>query len=159
MDTKQELTPVAPASMLTAEEANFVYNAEIIGMPVKKAAEMAGLPLSRVVHPHIIQAREEAKRELRRSTAITREDVVNGLRDAIWRAQLVSDPVAEIKGWEAISKLLGLEAAKEVNINLKESVRVVQAQLHGMSTDELVDMLNAGDIIDGEFYVSDAADE
>lgn len=78
-----DLATAAPSiSALKDEEANFVYNVEVLGLPVKKAASMAGMPLGRLNAPHIIQAREITKRELRSALAITKEDVVFGMTEA-----------------------------------------------------------------------------
>ena len=43
-----DLTHVLPTG-LTSEEVNFVYNVEVLGLPARKAATMAGMPISRQV--------------------------------------------------------------------------------------------------------------
>ena len=43
-----DLTHVLPSGM-TTEEVNFVYNAEVLGLPARKAASMAGMPVGRIV--------------------------------------------------------------------------------------------------------------
>lgn len=142
-----------PVSCLTSEEANFVYNVEILGLPAKKAADLAGMSYSRMSEGHVIQARELTKRELRGAMALTKEDVVFGIKDAIWRAQIIAEPATEIRGWEVISKLLGFDAPTKIDINLRESITVVQQKVRDLSDAELVRMLGAGNIIDGDFYM------
>ena len=73
-----DLATIPSLSALTAEEAQFVYGAEVLGLPVKAAARMAGLPLGMVSKPHLQQARELLKREVRGAMNITKEDVVFG---------------------------------------------------------------------------------
>ena len=149
MDNDAALT--APGH-LTQQEAELVYNLEVLGLPLKKACEMAGVGIWLANKPHIVQAREQTKREIRGSTAITKEDVVFGVKDAIDRARIIAEPSTEIRGWEVISKLLGYDAPTKVDINLRESIHVVQQQVRGLSDGELVKLLGAGDVIDGEFY-------
>lgn len=155
MSDVTDLTAKLPPG-LTDEEANFIYNVEVLGLPVVKAAAMAGMPRSRVVAPHIIQAREIVKRELRGAMQITREDVVAGYQDAIQMAKLVADPQAMIAGWKETAKILGLDAPARVDINLKASIEVQEQQIRTMSTTELLRRLGADDIVDAEFYESEA---
>src|ERR1035437_1059868 len=75
-EVSTELT--LPVSCLTSEEANFVYNVEILGLPAKKAADLAGMLYSRMSEGHVIQARELTKRESRGAMALTKEEVVFG---------------------------------------------------------------------------------
>lgn len=147
----EEHTPAA-LTHLTGEEANFVYNVEVLGLPARKAATMAGMPPSRISAPHLVQAREALKRELRDAVAITKEDVVNGYQDAIRMAQHLADPLTMIVGWEKTAKILGYDQPQKIDININASVEVQQALVKEMSDADLVKMLGAGNVIDAEFY-------
>lgn len=144
--------PLGAPSHLKPNEANFVYNVEVLGLPVRKAAELAGLPLTMVSKPHLQQAREQLKREVRGTLQITKEDVVHGVHEAVGRARILGEPMTEIRGWETISKMLGFDQPQRVDINLRAAIDVVQSQVRDLSTEELVKMLGAGDVIDAEFY-------
>lgn len=146
-----DLTHVLPSGM-TAEEVNFVYNAEVLGLPARKAASMAGMPVGRIVAPHIIQARELVKRELNGAMAITKEDIIRRMDEAVHRAQLLSEPMTEIIGLEKMAKLMGYDAPKKVDINLTTSLDVMRENVKSMGDAELTRLIGAGDIIDGEFY-------
>lgn len=146
-----DLTHVLPAGM-TTEEVNFVYNAEVLGLPARKAASMAGMPVSRIVAPHIIQAREHVKRELNGSMAITKEDIIRRMDEAVYRAQLLSEPMTEIIGLEKMAKLMGFDAPKKLDINLQTSIEVLRENVKSMDDAALARLVGAGDIIDGEFY-------
>lgn len=139
---------------LTDEEANFVYNIEVLGMPARAAAKMAGMPFSRAIKPHIVQARDLVKRELRGNLGFTREDVVAGYQDAISIARMQGDAVPMIAGWKETAKILGLDAPQRIDINLQASIEVQQAQIRTLPTEDLLKRLGAGDIIDAEFYES-----
>lgn len=63
MSDDVSLSQIPSLSALSAEEAQFVYGAEVLGLPVKAAARMAGLPLGMVSKPHLQQAREQQQRQ------------------------------------------------------------------------------------------------
>lgn len=146
-----DLTHALPPGM-PVEEINFVYNVEVLGLPARKAASMAGMPVSRIVAPHIIQARELVKRELNGAMAITKEDIIRRMDDAVYRAQLLSEPMTEIIGLEKMAKLMGYDAPKKVDINVTASLDVLRENVKSMGDAELTRLIGAGDIIDAEFY-------
>lgn len=152
MPEAQAMTLPPPPSMLTAEEANFVYNLEVLGLPLRKAADMAGVPPTVGTAAHIVQARAALKRELRGTTAITKEDVVFGLHDAIGRAKLLADPKAEMMGWKEIGMMLGYYEPQKIDVNLHASVEVLQKSIRNIPTNELVKRLGADAVIDADFY-------
>jgi hypothetical protein len=147
-----DLSPVERPSGLTQEEAEFVWNVEVLGLPVRKAASMAGLPPGNVSKPHLMQARELLKREMRASMQLTKEDVVYGVREAIDRARLLADPETEIKGWAQISKMLGYDAPQKVEHNITASIEVLKGHVRSMSDAALAQLVNASDVIDADFY-------
>lgn len=152
MSEATDLTKLIPGG-LTPLEAEFVYNLEVLGLPVKAAAAMAGCGVGMALKPHIVQSRELLKRELRGALNITREDVVHGIHEAIGRAKVLAEPATEIAGWKEISRISGLDAATKVDVNITASIDVLKGQVRGMSDAELARYVGAGDIIDGDFYV------
>lgn len=138
----------------TNEEVNFVYNAEVLGLPTRKAAALAGLDYRQTNAPHLLQARETTRNEMRGNLQVTKEDVTHGLKTAIDQARILADPMAQIAGWGALTKLHGLDAPSRVDINLNASVEVLTTQFRRMSDEDLVKSLGAGHVIDAEFYVA-----
>lgn len=159
-EPKQELQTVEPKDLgsspalacLKDDEANFVYNVEVLGLPTKKAAMMAGMPLHKQSRPHIVQAREVLKQQVRGSLNITKEDVVFGIKEAVDRARILSEPQTEINGWKEISKLLGYDTPQRVDIQITAAVGAMQNQVATMSDAELVQALGAEDLVDVDFY-------
>jgi hypothetical protein len=145
------LAGLVPAG-LTNEESEFVYNVEVLGLPVRKAASMAGLPIGSSTKPHIAQAREVMRREIRGSLQVTKEDVTYGIQEAIGRAKILGEPMVEIVGWEKLAKLHGLDAPTKIDINLNASIEVLEGNIRSMSNADLVKALGADSVIDGEFY-------
>jgi hypothetical protein len=139
-------------SGLTQDEALFVYNVECLQLPVKKAAQLAEMSLTKINKPHIMQARELAKRELRGNVNFTKEDVIHGIHDAVGRARILAEPMTEIIGWEKIAKLLGYDQPTKIDINISQSVEALQKNIRGFDDATLVKALGADSIIDAEFY-------
>jgi|GEM_PF-3084348 len=138
--------------MLTAAEEEFVHNVEVLGLPMRRAAELAGFPLQRVREPHIIQAREVRRQESLRRLTITKEDSARGILDAIDRARIIAEPATEIAGWKEINNMYGHNQAVKIDVQLNATVEVLQKQIKGISTSDLVKSLEAGNVIDGDFY-------
>lgn len=147
------LPPVASLPPgLTQEEAEFVYNVEILNLPLRKAASLANFPLGHVGASHIVQARELVRVELRGNLNVTKEDATYGIKEAIHRAQLLAEPMTEIAGWDRLIKLHGLDTPARVDINFNATIDVLRSQVRSLSDAELVKALGAGEIIDVEFY-------
>lgn len=138
---------------LTAEEANFIYNTEVLNLPARTAARMAGMAPSKIVAPHIIQAREQAKKALQGHLAITKEDIVHGYKEAVDMARILAEPLTMITGWEKIAKILGHDQPQRVDININASIEVQKNVIKALSDEELVRQLGADHVIDAEFYV------
>ena len=137
---------------LTSEETEYVYYVEVVGLPPRKAASMSGMEYRRINAPHVMQAREQVKHEVRGDLQVTKEDVTFGLRDAINRAKILADPMTEIAGWNSIIKLHGLDAPTRVTVSFKESVEAYKEHVRRLSDSELVAEIGAGNIIDADFY-------
>lgn len=145
------------ATTLSEPEQQFLYNLEVLGLPQARAAEMAGLtgaPHDVLKRPHIVSAREQVKAATRARVNITKDDVVRGYQDAIGQAVLLSDPMAQIAGWREIAKILGYDGAKEVHLHLNGDVKQVRRQIAQLNDNELVKLLEADNVIDGDFYVA-----
>lgn len=146
-------------STLADDEANFVYNVEILNLPTKKAADLAGMPASKIYAPHVKQARDLVRAELNSRVNISKDDVVRGMRDAIGRAQILGEPMTEIVGWEKIAKLLGYEAPQKHDVNVTATIEALQGNLKSLPDSELSKLVNANDIIDVEFYTVGVRDQ
>jgi hypothetical protein len=141
-----------PTSALTQEEAEFVYNCEVLGLPAKKAAGMAGLAMGNIGKPHLLQAREVLKKEMQARLKISKEDLVNIGMDAIDMARMMSDPETMIKGVAQVSKMMGFDAPQQVNVNHSASVEVLRDHVRNMTDEEIARELGSDTIIDGDFY-------
>lgn len=148
------VSPADASLLLTEQEQMFVYQREVIGLSVNRAAEVAGVsaPYALMKKPHIIAAMDQTRLAIRGRTNFTREDIVAGLHEAVEQAKLLGDPMAQIAGWREMSKLLGYDKQVNVNLHLTGSVEQVQKQLAGMSMEQLLEQAGDTNVMDGDFY-------
>ncbi len=140
---------------LTQEEEKFLYNLEVLGLPQQRAADMAGVgnPSALLKKPEVANARETLRAATRARVNITKDDVIRGYLDAVQDAKLLGDPMAQIAGWREISKSLGYDAPREVKITINGTAKEVRKQVAQLTDNDLVDLLGADSVIDGDFYV------
>lgn len=139
---------------LTPKEAQFLHNLEVLQLPVGRAAAIAGISnqSETLRKPAVMAARDEIRAAVARRVNITKEDVINGIKDAIEQAKLIDEPMTQIAGWREIAKMLGYDAPKQVNVTISGTVKEVRRQISALTDSELVESLGAGDVIDGDFY-------
>lgn len=121
-----------------------------MGMSHEEAAAYSGLSTGTVrtlfqderVKAYVAKIRRARERRLN----VTREDVVEGMLGAIERAQQLSEPATEIRGWEAIAKLQGLNAPERHVHELPEETREMLEALRAMDDDTIAKLAGAGAI-------------
>jgi hypothetical protein len=99
---------------------------------------------------------------------ITRDDVLDGFKDAIAIARTQSEPMTMIAGWREVGKMLGMYEAK-LKIEITGGAGELERQLANMSDAELLRMVHArssllppieGEVVeDGEFTEEEPKDE
>lgn len=140
---------------LSEQEQLFLYNLEVLGLPVVRAAEMAGLksPYYVLKRPSVVVAREKYREALRGRTDFSREDVIAGFKVAIDQASVIGDPMAQIAGWREIAKMQGYDRQVSVHLTLTGTVEQATKQIKGMTTEQLLEMSGQNaNAIDGDFY-------
>lgn len=95
-------------------------------------------------NPSIIRYLYIATRSAVRKTLVTRNDVVNGLLDAVEAAGSSADLTA---AWREIGKLIGAYEPEKINVTLDASDLTVD-QLATLSTRELIEMTKKGDLFE-----------
>lgn len=156
------LAPFAVGSLnLSENELMFVYQIEVIGMSVPRAAEVAGVssPYAVLKRPHVIAAREQTRVAIRGRTNFTREDVIHGIKQAVDQANMMADPMAQIAGWREIGRLLGYDKTPNIHFHATGTVEQVRKQMQDMSTEDLLMQAGDGQILDGDFYHVGASNE
>ncbi len=148
-DLRQEMS----VHGLDEVEQQMLYNVEVLRLPVKRAAQVAGAGngYEMMQRPHILAARERLRVALRNRVEITREDVVAGLKEAVDQAVILADPMAQIAGWREIGKMLGYDKTPNVNIHIQGTIDQVRQQFKEMPMDRLLAESGMSGAIDADF--------
>jgi len=151
--TRSEDDPLKP---LNAKE-NLYVQARASGMPHSASLAAAGLSHSgqrtekmMLARPAVAAALEAEQKKFQQQCKYKRDDVLNGLSEAIEQAKMQADPTAQIAGWREIAKICGFYAPETKKIELGGSARRLLARFESLSDDELLQIAE-GDVIDGEF--------
>lgn len=140
---------------LSHDEAELVRHVEVLGMPVSRAGQILGIGNSHEVmqRPHVMAARDEAKRAVQQRTKITKEDVIEGIKTAVDQAYTLADPTAQIRGWSEIGKLLDFYTPTKINVYLTGAANELRRELSEMDDQKLLELAEEDpNVIDGDFY-------
>lgn len=144
-------------SALTQQEQNLVHAIEVMGLSVTKAAEHAGLDkfaaYAALDKPHVADARTELRAAMQRKVGYSKDEIIEGISEAISIARVIADPNTMIRGWESIARLTGHDKPTQVNINIVGSrVSEVRKELARMNDEQLLQIAGVSDVIDADFY-------
>jgi phage terminase small subunit len=142
---------------LTAQEESLIQHL-LQGVPKSAAGRMAGYKfrdmkrgIDRVLKKPLVVSRiRQLQTEIRNKHEITRDDVLDGFKDAINDAKLAGDPGNQINGWREIAKVLGYYAPEVRKIEVSDKQAKALEQLSQMSEEDLMQIAGK-DVIDGEF--------
>lgn len=81
---------------------------------------------------------------------LTREQVLQGMMDAIDDAKTLSEPLTQIAGWREIAKICGFYAPEIKKVELSATGKQAVDRLRALSDEELLQIAE-GDVIDVEF--------
>lgn len=146
--------------------ATYADAAMSVGMPVdpshpNRAAEDR---LKAEINAKEVFSRPYVKKmvtEYRAQTAlehnIRRDNVVNGMLEAIEMAKTLAEPMTMIAGWREIGRVCGFYEAVKVKVEVGASGASLSARLNQLSDDELLRLVSGGqinergEIVDGSF--------
>jgi phage terminase small subunit len=142
---------------LTAQEESLIQHL-LQGVPKSAAGRMAGYKfknmkpaMDRVLKKPLVIARiRELQNQIRQKHEITRDDVLDGFKEAINDAKLAGDPGNQINGWREIAKVLGYYAPELKKVEVSHKQAKALEQLQQMSEEDLMEIAG-NDAIDGEF--------
>lgn len=139
------------AKKLTLRQAAFVSeylatgNATVSAIKANfsaKGASVAGVRMLRNASVQMaLQARQAADAT---RLSIKRDHVLASLQEAINQARQQGNPMAMIRGWSEIAKMLGLYAAETKKVELSTAGEGTLKLVNQMSDAELVGMIEAG---------------
>ena len=130
---------------LTTRQSKFVEHYALCGNAAE-AARLSGYSSdtsrqigSRLLSHVDVKAALQARRlAFQAELEVTRQDVVNGLQEAIVMARSQSNPGAMIAGLVQVAKLCGFYEPEKVNLTLSADGKRLSAKFAAMSYDELL---------------------
>ena len=138
-------------AVLTPREARFVQEYLVDACGTQAAIRAGAAPAG--AHVWACRALRKAKvsaalqaRQAADATrlSIQREDVLNGLQEAISQAREQGNPAAMIRGWSEIAKLMGLYAVETKRVEVSTAGQGVLGRMELMSDAELLAVIGAG---------------
>lgn len=140
---------------LSKQQAIFVAARER-GVPRRESAIMAGYkvdesgkgPAQVEKSKAVSTALALARQELAQKTGITKEEVLQGLKDAAEMARVMADPQAMVRAFSEIGKMLGFYEPEKKVVEHQVGKQTMEA-LRMLSDEELL-KLAKGRVIEGE---------
>lgn len=94
--------------------------------------------------PKVVKLLAEERAKYAEQSRITRQDVIDGLKDAISMAKLINEPTAMISGWREIGKLCGYYEPTTHKVEVSVNGGLVLEKMNAMSDEELLDLISRG---------------
>ena len=101
-------------------------------------------------NPKIVQAIAVEREKYAIESKLNRQDVLDGFKEAIEMAKMMSDPGVMVAGWREIGKMCGFYEPSKIDIQVTTKGAALLQQMEEMSDDELFAIAD-DDIIDGEW--------
>jgi len=125
------------------------------GMSERAACNYAGLKFSGhyFKDPRIIAGIAEEKRKNAAAAELKRQDIIDGLKEAVLLSKQVSDPHALIKAWSELGRLCGFYAPEVRKLDISVTAKRVITQMEQLSEVELLQLANEelGEGFEGHF--------
>ena len=94
--------------------------------------------------PNVLAEYQKVKDLYEVAAQTSREEVMEGFRDAIAMATLLSDPPSMIAGWREIGKMCGYYAPVEHKMKVDVSGNIVLDKMNSLSDAELLRIISQG---------------
>lgn len=135
-------------------QQNFAKNLAL-GMAKLAAARTACLPANRIKEtmedPQFQALVMREQEQVNKQLILTRNDVLQGLLDAIEDAKLQGEAMPQIAGWREIGKVIGAYAPEERKISYSGDVTVIQKRIQELADEKLHEYA----LIEGEVVSED----
>jgi hypothetical protein len=147
---------------LNPQERAYV-DARLLGLTPHQAAARANF-----AHPEVAWPIQEAKpavsaaiaagfEEAKQKFQVTREEVVDGIREGIDIAKLASDAASVIRGWSEIARICGLVAPQQTQVKVDVTTQMLlPSQYQELSDAELLRLVDKQRTLEGEYELSTA---
>ena len=145
-------TEIAKSPNARARRLKAIEAVTVMGMTHKEAAEYSGLSPKSIgtllSDPKVKQYIAKLQRQEEKKFKISREQVLEGIMEAIQDAKLLSEPATQIRGWEQIAKMEGFFAPERREVDLPEDTKEMIRSLQDLDSDTLARLAGQDNIID-----------
>lgn len=117
------------------------HNAAAAARRAGYSANGAKVTASRLLtspNPVLIAAIQEKEAENARDLGLRREDILQGLIDAVEQAKLIADPLAQVAAWKELGKLCGFYRPESVCKEASDRGRAYMESMASLSDAELI---------------------
>lgn len=147
--TLEAVRAISPDKPLTEKQKLFTkfwaQGESILSASVKAGYNDSGTYAYRLVQqPNVLVLKSKYEAEYRESVMMDRRQVMEGLKESIEMAKLMSEPATMIAGWREIGKLCGYYAPVETKVKVDISGDVTMRTLNQLSDAELLDLIQKG---------------
>jgi phage terminase small subunit len=139
------------AAALTAKQVRWVEhylatgNASASAVEAGYSANGASVAGARMLRNASVQNALQARQAADATRlSLQREDVLNGLQEVVNQAREQRNPMALVRAWAEIAKMLGLYAVETKRVEVNSTVTGTMERLELMSDAELATMIAAG---------------
>ena len=139
---------ISPDKPLTDQQKRFVkFWAE--GESKSNAAIKAGYSEDNVAFrlvrmPNILALKSKYEAQYAQAAEMDRKQVMEGLKEAIDMAKLMSEPSTMIQGWKVVAQMCGYMAPVETKLKIDVTGNVTMTRLTQMSDAELLELIEKG---------------
>jgi len=136
---------ISPDKPLTEKQRLFVQ-AWAEGNSLTVSAKRAGYTTDKLSYrlarmPNILALKHEYEKKYERAAQMSRAKVLEGFKDSIAMATLMSEPMTMIAGWREIGRLCGYYAPVETRVKMDVTGEVTMNRLSTLSDAELLEMI------------------
>jgi hypothetical protein len=103
-----------------------------------------GIGYRLVRQPNILALRDQYTAKYEATAEMDRKQVMDGLKESIEMAKLMSEPSTMIQGWKTIAQMCGYMAPVETKLKIDVTGNVTMTRLTQLSDAELLEMIERG---------------
>lgn len=145
-------TQIASSPNARARRLKAIEAVTVMGMTHKEAADYSGLKPGTIstllAKPEVKKYMAQLQRQEEKKFKITREQVLEGMMEAINDAKLLSEPATQIRGWEQIAKMEGFFAPERREVDLPEDTKEMIRSLQDLDSASLAKLAGQDTLIE-----------
>lgn len=136
--------PDKPLSPQQRELVQFIAKGESVGSASKRVYNNATMGYEAMKVPAVQKALAIEKAKYEEAADMDRRQVMEGLKESIEMAKLMSEPATMIQGWKVIAQMCGYMAPVETKLKIDVTGNVTMTKLTQLSDAELLEMIERG---------------